>query len=136
MGRHIKAHEGHPWNELADTAANMARTGVISSKGLDQIAAAFRRADWAWAPIFDSVGLPPVVFDPRVLHGLSVSVIVLAPCQHQLFLFLELTPLRMSRSMRNLPGSRLNSRLLVPMFKVLLASTNILRRSSLRMTLT
>ena len=66
QGRHVKAHEGHPWNELADTVANRFRRGDDVSCGLAHIAAAFRMVDWQWAPTMSSAGLPPVHFPTPV----------------------------------------------------------------------
>ena len=60
QGRHIKAHEGHPWKELADTAANRFRKDEAEPVHLQPIVEAFRMVDWQWAPVVSSVGLPPV----------------------------------------------------------------------------
>ena len=45
QGRHIKAHEGHPWNELADTAANRFRKDEAEPVHLQPIVEAFRLVD-------------------------------------------------------------------------------------------
>ena len=62
QGRHIKAHEGHPWNELADVAANRFRKAEIEFMHLRCVAEAFGSVDWQWAPVVSSAGLPPVHF--------------------------------------------------------------------------
>ena len=69
-GRHVKAHEGHPWNELADTLANAFRKGKPRCGDLGGIAEAFRKANWAWAPVANGDGLPRVVTGP---HGTAWS---------------------------------------------------------------
>ena len=65
LGRHVKAHEGHPWNELADTAANRFRCDNTPMLGLCSIAMAFRSVDWAWAPSIETLGMPPLAYGPN-----------------------------------------------------------------------
>ena len=55
LGRHVTAHEGHPWNELADSAANRFRAGDCSPTCPSLIA-----EGWAWAPVIFNCGMPPI----------------------------------------------------------------------------
>ena len=65
VGRHVKSHEGHPWNELADALANSFRKGKRSCGDLCRTAKAFRRVDWAWAPAVIGDGLPQAAETPQ-----------------------------------------------------------------------
>ena len=61
QGRHVKAHEGHPWNELADAAANVYRERISFSILPIAVAQGFQAVDWSWAPVLGGLDLPPVV---------------------------------------------------------------------------
>ena len=89
-GRHIKAHEGHPWNELADSLANAFRRGKRGRGDLSKVARAFRQVNWDWAPVIIDDGFPCLTVQPEaavcynVGHhsggNLPETIIPIQPC--------------------------------------------------------